>query len=100
MMQMLLSIEQSAKLMWYYNTCNINRMKIKKNELVLENQPTHSLYQTIQDVLWPFEMLIVRRRHNVHLMLQIEPSVKLVTDWSLYQLILFNLVQNSVKYNK
>lgn len=100
MMQMLLSIEQSAKLMWYYNTCNINRMKIKKNELVPENQPTQSLNQTIQDVLWPFEMLIVRRRHNVHLMLQIEPDVKLVSDWSLYQLILFNLVQNSVKYNK
>ena len=66
-MQMLLSIEQSAKLMWYYNTCNINRMKIKKNELALNNQPVKSLVETIQDVLWPFEMLIVRRRHNVHL---------------------------------
>lgn len=45
-------------------------------------------------------MLIVRRRHNVHLRLQIDPEIKMIADWGLYQLILFNLVQNSVKYNK
>ena len=100
MMQMLLSIEQSAKLMWFYNTCNINRMKIKKNELILDNQPIKSLVTTIQDVMWPFEMLIVRRRHNVHLRMQIESGINMIADWGLYQLILFNLVQNSVKYNK
>ena len=25
---------------------------------------------------------------------------KLVTDWNLYKLILFNVIQNSIKYNK
>ena len=36
----------------------------------------------------------------MHLITKLEPNVEMVTDWELYELILFNLVQNSIKYNK
>ena len=87
-------------MMFYYNTCNIKRMKAKKNELPIEKTSITSMDKVIQDALWPFEMVIVRRRHNVHLMVQIEGNIQMVTDWELYKLIIFNLIQNSVKYNK
>lgn len=67
-LQMLVPIEQAAKLIWYYNTSNINRMKIKRNELNLT--PTTivkgEVDNIISEVLWPFEMVVFRRRHNLH----------------------------------
>ena len=67
-LQMLVPIEQAAKLIWYYNTSNINRMKIKRNELNLT--PTTIMKgevdNIISEVLWPFEMVVFRRRHNLH----------------------------------
>jgi hypothetical protein len=67
-MQMLVPIEQAAKLIWYYNTSNINRMKIKRNELRLAPYAItkNEVNDFISEVLWPFEMIVFRRRHNLH----------------------------------
>ena len=86
-MQMLLPIEQAAKLIWYYNTSNINRMKIKKNELHLAPYPItkNEVNDIISEVLWPFEMIVFRRRHNLHILKQIENGIQMVADWKLYE---------------
>jgi signal transduction histidine kinase len=98
--QNLTSIEQAAKLIWYYNTNNIKRMKVKKNQLDIEPTPIHQIDDIIFNVLWPFEHFIFKRRHNVHLIKGITQKMKMFADWRLYELVLFNLVQNSIKYNK
>ena len=65
---------------------------MKKNELQIDPKPITNIDEIIFNVLWPFECVIFRRRHNVHLIKQIEPDVQLVADWMLYELILFNLI--------
>jgi len=63
-------------------------------------KPISNIEEIIFNVLWPFEHTIFKRRHNIHLITKLEPNISMETDWSLYELILFNLVQNAVKYNK
>lgn len=75
-------------------------MKIKKNQL--NNSPVLSsnFEEPIRNVLWPFEHFIFRMKINIFLGLNIEKNLQVNLDWSLYELILFNIIQNSVKYNQ
>ena len=53
--------------MWYYNTNQIKRMKLKKNQLRIEKTSLISIQGSIWNVLWPFEHQIYKRKINVWL---------------------------------
>jgi len=75
-------------------------MKINKGELVVKEMCSQNPEEFIEQVLQPFEYQIKKKKMNVSIkrMNNDRPSIK--TDWRLYQLIIFNIVQNAVKYNK
>ena len=50
-------------------------------------------------MLDPFDNLIKKKELNVIINNQIEGSVSIVLNWKDYQLILFHVIQNAVKYN-
>lgn len=95
----IISIEQSAKSIWYYNTNQIQRMKIKKNQLKVEAKPNSNIICTLWNVIWPFEHYIFRRRINIFLITNLWPGYEMVSDWGLYELVLYNILQNALKYN-
>lgn len=96
----IISIEQSAKLMWYYNTNLISRMKIKKKQLMTNATLSSNFEETIRNVLWPFEHFIFKMKIKIYIGLKIDKNLSVHLDWNLYELILFNIIQNSVKYNQ
>ena len=67
-------------------------MKVKRKETQLALTAISNIDATIFNVLWPFECMIFKRRHNVHLVKLIEPEIEMISDWRVYELILFNLV--------
>ena len=99
--KLLYSIKFSGKIMWYYNKNQITKMKIGKQEF----QPSYSITKLpeeyIRQVVNPFSPMIKRRELNVHIyrsgQFDIEP---LKADWMNFQLSIFNLLQNAIKYNK
>ena len=86
--------------MWYYNTNIISRMKIKKNQLNNTPVTSSNFEEPLRNVLWPFEHFIFRMRINIFLGLYIDKNLQVNLDWNLYELILFNIIQNSVKYTQ
>ena len=53
----------------------------------------------MQKVLDPFFPTIKQRNIQVYIARTSEFKNMIITDWEKYQLILFNVVQNAVKYN-
>jgi len=76
-------------------------MKVQKNNLRLRLVNCSDILSRIQEVLYPFELQLFSNHINVYF-LQNNNSVgmKVITDWKVYELILFNILQNAVKYNK
>jgi K+-sensing histidine kinase KdpD len=54
----------------------------------------------LSNVLWPFEFQIYKRRLNVYVFKKQKMDFIMYSDWNLYEFVLFNVVQNAVKYNK
>jgi K+-sensing histidine kinase KdpD len=54
----------------------------------------------IWNVVWPFEHYIFKRRINLYLVQQLKKDHEMIADWKLYELVLFNILQNSFKFNK
>lgn len=50
--------------------------------------------------MWPFDYLIQRRKMNVQIIMRTQFKFWMKADWEMYELILFNIIQNSVKYVK
>ena len=90
--QQIVSVEQAAKGIWYYNNNQIKKMKIRKGEL--ENSPyvNQSLVTTVWNAMWPFEHFIFKRRVNIYLIQKIYPHYQMVADWTLYESCLFNII--------
>jgi len=79
--------------MWYYTTCQIQRMKLKQNKLKINRKPQFDIIKHILKVLWPFELQIQRRKINVTIYKKSNLNgLSVLTDWKLYELILFNII--------
>ena len=74
-------------------------MKIRKNEFINKPSTVKNVEEHIKKVLYPFEVNAASRGIKIMITKKCSFSFKLVADWSMYQLILFNIIQNSVKYN-
>ena len=47
-------------------------MKIKKNQLHANPYTIDNIESVIYDVLWPFEHLVYKRRHNVYIIKKLQ----------------------------
>ena len=86
--------------MYYHNMNQINRMKIRKNEFQ-QNLSTSALPEIqIEKVIYPFIPQMVSRKIDLYVArIGKIPKQSILADWNNYKLILFNVIQNAVKYN-
>ena len=85
--------------MHFYNQNILERIKIKKKEAIIKTTSCKDPKTYVQAVLDPFESQIKNSKMEVTVKShKFESRVK--ADWKLYQLIIFNIIQNAVKYNK
>jgi hypothetical protein len=54
-LRMLQAIQFSGQAMWFYNTNQIQRMKIRKNEFKVQNKNCKNPDEYISNVINPFE---------------------------------------------
>lgn len=74
-------------------------MKIKKNEFVEKKIFTKNFEEHIERVINPFEPQIISRNLKIFIAKKSNFNFIIKNDWVMYQLILFNIIQNAVKYN-
>ena len=98
--KMLRCIHQSGSAMYLYNMNQIMRMKLNKNQFTVNTQQCLSPLEHVERVIYPFVPKIMSTRIRVMVSDQIAlTDVRFMADWSKFELVLFNLVQNAVKYN-
>lgn len=86
--------------MHFYNDNQIARMKAQKHQLKLKGQSTFYPEQYIEKVLYPFYPQINSRKISVFIARKSMYNFEIKADWKRYQLVIFNIIQNAVKYNK
>ena len=74
-------------------------MKIEKLDFKTKFTQIKNLEDPIKNVLRPFDMQIRRSEATVLLSINNPGNQLLEADWDVFELILFNFVQNAVKYN-
>ena len=73
-------------------------MKIEKNEFCVKRLQGGSPIQQILNVFKIFEPQVSRQELDVYIALTYL-QMPMKADWSRYVLILFNIIQNAVKFN-
>jgi signal transduction histidine kinase len=66
----------------------------------MEEKPNSNMICTLWNVIWPFEHYVFKRRMNIFLIKNLSQNHDLVADWNLYELVLYNILQNALKFNK
>ena len=94
------AIQQSAKILYYYNHNQIQRMKIRKNEFreitTATTQPQFHMFQ----ITLPFIPQILSNNFMVYFSMQnLLQDWTFYADWNKFELVMFNIIQNAVKYN-
>ena len=51
-------------------------------------------------VIWPSEYFVLTRRVNIFFVEVVHEGFSIIADQEVYELILYNLIQNALKYNK
>lgn len=74
-------------------------MKIKKNEFIKKKTLTKNIEEHIERVINPFEPQITSRNLKIFIAKKRNFNFIIKNDWIMYQLTLFNIIQNAVKYN-
>ena len=74
-------------------------MQIKKKQMNINLTESQDVLVIVKNAIWPFEMQIDKKEINVYLVQRIDHNFTLISDWNRYELILFNIIQNAVKYN-
>ena len=99
-MRMLRCVHQSGSGMYLYNMNQIMRMKLEKKEVQVSTSECITPLQHVELVIYPFVSQILANKIRVLVSDQTQmDNVSFVADWKLYELILFNIIQNAVKYN-
>lgn len=75
-------------------------MKIRKKEFNTKETVTSNILEHVQKVLYPFEETIQRRGIQVMSHIAYDKQLKAFSDWGMFEFILFNIIQNAVKYNQ
>ena len=86
--------------MYYYNLNQIYRMKAEKNQLRIKCSESISPENQVEKSLYPFYSQIQAQNIKVYFGRKSKYNMEIKADWKKYQLIVFNIIQNAVKYNK
>ena len=90
----------SASIMFYYNHCQLEKLKINNGGFEVKPFSTSLPEKFVLQVIKPFEIEIQK--------LSLKFDIEWITkenyncfdgDWRLYQLVIFNILQNAVKFN-
>lgn len=73
-------------------------MKIKKGQATIIKEFINSPISRINQIFDSFKLQIDNRKIKVEIHSD-QISQNMETDWKIYQLIIFNIVQNAIKYN-
>ena len=93
------SVFQSGKMLFFFNSCQIQRLKIRRNQFEANITANDMLDSLIREVVDPFDHQMKTRGIRFSLFFCFDMNLALKQDWKKYQLILFNIVQNAVKFN-
>ena len=98
--QLLNAIEFSGQIMQLYNKNQIQRMKIRKGDFESAQTTIQNPEECIRQTIAPFSPQIKSKQLNVQILRRNYFSLEqLKGEWKYFQLAIFNLIQNSVKYN-
>lgn len=86
------TITHSAQALWFYNRCQIVRMKINKNQSISDEPEVACPEFYIEEVINPFTQQILARKQRFYIAKEEGMEAKIKLDWKNYQLILFNIV--------
>jgi signal transduction histidine kinase len=75
-------------------------MKIDKNEFRMKNSKSNEPEEFINKVIFQFEPNVRNKNIHAYIIRKNENFQIMKTDWEKYQLIIFNIIQNAVKYNQ
>lgn len=97
---MLRHVSQSATILEKYNLCVISRMKLRKNELENSIRPSTNPMEHVINQFYPFSTVIGSKEIKTYVSpLELKKGHAYLANWEVYCLVIFNLLQNSVKYN-
>ena len=71
-----------------------------KDEVQIRKRETKPLLEILMKVIWPLEYFVLTRRVNIFFVEVVHEGYSIIADQEVYELILFNLIQNALKYNK
>jgi signal transduction histidine kinase len=74
-------------------------MKIKKGEFKRKEISTSNILEHIKNVLSPFETQILKSELMILTNIDFPKNTKAIADFEMFELILFNIIQNAIKYN-
>ena len=101
--KMIEGIQHSAQILQFYNLSIIERMKIQQDDLK-QREPVklENACRLVTDIIQNFKMYILKRELNVTIEIDetVQKEINLVACWDQFKLVLFNVIQNAVKYNK
>jgi signal transduction histidine kinase len=86
--------------MRYHNQNQIERMKINKKEFRVRPMWQKFPEAVVEKVVYPFIPNIQGKNIKVYLCRKSAFQYEINLDWSKYELILFNVFQNAIKYNE
>ena len=98
-LKLLKCVKQGGQILWYFNQNQIQKMKIKKGEFKIKQTKTSDVMKHVKNVIEPFEPQVTANSITVLLHNECPENLVLATDWDMFEFILFNLVQNSIKFN-
>lgn len=93
------TIAMQGQIMMFHNKAVIEQMKIRKRQAVIHSEFQINIEQKVHKVIEPFELMISQKEIEVFIQRANPFSFAIKTDWAKYQLILFNIFQNAVKFN-
>lgn len=99
-LMILKGIQQQGQNLWYYNQSHLQRIKILKNEIELNETYEKEIFNQIEKVIQPFKIMMTSKKLKVYFVKMQDQLFSIKQDWEMYQLILFNIMQNAVKYNR
>ena len=66
----------------------------------IAKEPMQPPEEIVMKVIWPLENFVMSRCTSIHLLSKLHDDYDIIGDQSIYELVLFNLVQNATKFNK
>ena len=93
-------ILRSSEIMYFYNKNIIINMHLRRGSVDINKSYTNKVQMIIDEVIRPFDFQIENRQIKVFFQIGDNLDNFIEADWNLYQLLMFNIVQNAVKYNK